>query len=55
MIKQKAYLLPENLDQISNLNMGFPVVFQLTVLLKPDFNCRNSFILSLADKVTTGI
>ena len=27
MIKQEVYLLPENLDQLSNLNIGFmPVI-----------------------------
>ena len=29
-------------------------LFQLVVLLKPDSNCFNSFILPWADKVTTG-
>ena len=29
-------------------------LFQLIVLLKPDFNCCNSFALSWVDKVTTG-
>ena len=28
--------------------------FQLTILLKPDFNSCNSFALLLVDKVTTG-
>ena len=27
--------------------------FQLTVLLKPDFNCSRNFALSWVDKVTT--
>ena len=29
-------------------------LFQLIVLLKPDFNCSNSFALSWVDNVTTG-
>ena len=29
-------------------------LFQLTVLLKPDFNCSSSFTLSWVYKVTTG-
>ena len=29
-------------------------LFQLNVLLKPDFNCFNSFTLSWVDEVTTG-
>ena len=29
-------------------------LFQLIVLLKPDFNCCNRFALSLVDEVTTG-
>ena len=29
-------------------------LFQLIVLLKPDFNCYNSFALFWIDKVTTG-
>ena len=47
MIKQKFYLLPKKLDQLSNLNVGFVHVtfdwylFQLIALLKPDFNCCN--------------
>ena len=63
MLKQKAYLLPENLVQLKNENIGsgaFCVVvsgsylFQLIVRLHPDFNCCNSFALSSVDKVTTG-
>ena len=61
MIKQKAYLLLENLDQLKNLNIVFVpdvvldwYLFQLNVLLKPDFNCFNSFTLSWVDEVTTG-
>ena len=64
MIKQKAHLLLENLDQLKNLNIVFVpdvvldwYLFQLNVLLnllKPDFNCFNSFTLSWVDKVTTG-
>ena len=29
-------------------------LFQLIVLLKPDFNCWSNFALSWVDKVTTG-
>ena len=29
-------------------------LFQLIVLLNPDFNCSNNFLLSWVDKVTTG-
>ena len=29
-------------------------LFQLIVLLKPDFNCRSNFALSCVNKVTTG-
>ena len=29
-------------------------LFQIIVLLKPDFKCRNSFALSWVDNVTTG-
>ena len=61
MIKQKAHLLLENLDQLKNLNIVFVpdvvldwYLFQLNVLLKPDFNCFNSFTLSWVDEVTTG-
>ena len=64
MIKQKAHLLLENLDQLKNLNIVFVpdvvlgwYLFQLNVLLKPDFNCFNSFTIVsivLVDKVTTG-
>ena len=59
MVKQKVYLLLENVDQLINLNMGLSTVlllligfFQLIVLLKPDFNCFSSFALSWVDKVT---
>ena len=47
MIKQKFYLLPKKLDQLSNLNVSFVhgtfdwYLFQLIALLKPDFNCCN--------------
>ena len=44
MTEQKVYLLPENLDQLSNPGMGFVIV--LTFF--------NTFALSLVDKVTTG-
>ena len=44
MIKQKAYLLLENLDQLKNLKIGFCTcsvildwyLFQLIILLKTD-------------------
>ena len=29
-------------------------LFELIILLKPDFNCCNNFTLSWVDKVTTG-
>ena len=36
-------------------NSGFAgYLFQLIVLLKPDFNCGNDFAVSCVDKVTTG-
>ena len=36
-------------------NSGFSrYIFQLSVLLKPDFNCGNNFALSWVDKVTNG-
>ena len=36
-------------------NSGFDrYLFQLIVLLKPDFSCHNKFALSWVDKVTTG-
>ena len=36
-------------------NSGFDrYLFQLIVLLKPDFNCDNNFALSWVVKVTTG-
>ena len=64
MIKQKAHLLLENLDQLKNLNIVFVpdvvldwYLFQLNVLLKPDFNCFDSFTIVsivLVDKFTTG-
>ena len=44
MTEQKVYLLPENLDQLSNLGMGFVIV--LTFF--------NTSALSFVDKVTTG-
>ena len=61
MIKQKVYyLLPEILDQLSNLNIGFAPatfdgnLFQLIVRLNPDFNSCSSFALSSVDNVTAG-
>ena len=56
----QSYLLPENLDQLSNLNTYFVLavildlyLFQLIILLKPDPSYFNSFVLSWVDKVTT--
>ena len=54
MIKQKVYLLLENLDQLRNLNVDFCLsvdtlglhLFQLIFLLKPDFNYSSSFALA---------
>ena len=62
-IIQKVYLLLENLDQLSDLKIGFAhmflghdwYLFQLIVILKPDFNSWSSFVLSWFDKVTNGI
>ena len=49
---KKVYLLYENLDQLSNINMVLALVllllidiFQLIVLLKSDFNYCNIFAL----------
>ena len=55
-------LLLENLDQLKKSKNWFGAsfdtfgwyLFQLTVLIKPDFHCCNSFALFWADKVTTG-
>ena len=52
MIKQKVYLLLENLDELGNLNIE--ILFHLTFVLKPNFNCCNSFSVSWVHKVTTG-
>ena len=52
VIKQKHYLLPENLDQLSNLDIGFAPVLLYSMHL--DFNCCSSFGLSSVDKVTNG-
>ena len=62
IVKQKFCLLPENLDQLSNLNIGLALVllpldwylFLLIVLLKLDFNCYNSSVLSSVYIVITG-
>ena len=60
MIKQKVYLLPENQDQLSNLNIRFVSVllffidkYAFNCYFKKCFNCCDSFALSLVDKVTT--
>ena len=62
MIKQKVYLLLGNFYQLSNIKLvlSFSLffhsnLFQLIVLLKPDFNCSSSFELSWVDKGTTEI
>ena len=48
MLKQKVYLLPENLSQLNNVNIGLQqflllfltvYLFQLLVHLDSDFNC----------------
>ena len=60
--KQKVYVFPERLDQLSNLNIVFfhslvtfnRYLFQLIALVNPNFNCCNSFASSKVDKVTTG-
>ena len=58
MIKQKVYLLLENLCHLNYLNIGLSflliLLLQSIVLLKPDFDCSSSFVLSWVDKVTTG-
>ena len=62
MIRQKPYLLLEHLDQLKKSEYQFCAcdgatldwyLFQLIVLLKPDFNCLRSYA-SCFDKVTTG-
>ena len=60
MIKQKVYLLLENLHQLIVLSIGLVLLlvfdwylFQLIVPLKPDFNYPNGFASSWVDKVTT--
>ena len=62
MLKQKEYLLLENLFQLNDSDFGFwannsgfgRYLFQLITLSKPDFNCCKSFALSRVDEVTTG-
>ena len=60
MVKQKVYLIPKNLDQFKYGITGFTgsvfewYLFQLIVLLNPDFNYCYSFGSSWVDKVTTG-
>ena len=55
MLKEKVYLHLENVAQLKfgfkfafhANNSGFDrYLFQLIVLLKPDFNCGNNFVLS---------
>ena len=36
------------------INFRARCLFQVTVLLKPDFDCSSSYVLSSVDKVTTG-
>ena len=62
MAEQKAYLLLQSQDQLSNLSIDF--VFLSTLLndiytnllfsSKPNFNCSSSFALSWVDKVAAG-
>ena len=47
-IKKSKYIFGDFIDTFDWY------LFQLIVLLKPDFNCCNSFALSWVDKVTTG-
>ena len=62
MLKQKIYLLLENLVQLNDSNFGsysnnsdfVRYLFHLIVFLKPDFNCCYNFALFRVDKVTTG-
>ena len=64
MLKQKAYLLLENLARLNDFDWYFKIsadnsgfnryLFQLIVLSKPDFNCGNNFALSWVDKVPKG-
>ena len=62
MPKQRVSLVLENLAQLSDLKFGFcanksgfdKYLFQSIVLLKPGFNCENTFALFWVDKVTTG-
>ena len=60
--KTKTLFTPWELGSTKWFKLGFcgnnsdfdRYLFQLVVLLKPDFNCGNSYILSWVDKVTTG-
>ena len=58
MIKQKVYLLLENLNQLRNLMPSADTfgwyLFELIVLLKSVSNHSSSFALSLVNKVTAG-
>ena len=52
LLNKKDYLLLENLLQLRNLNIvkAFDLyLFQLIVLLKPDFDCSSSFVLFWAE------
>ena len=60
MMKQKAFSVLENLDQLSNLNICYIAyvdtlywyLFQIIMCLNPDFNCCNNFALFWVDKFT---
>ena len=55
MIKQKSLFTSSKHGSITKSKYKFDwYLFQLIVLLKPEFNCCNSFALSWADKVTIG-
>ena len=61
-MKQKIYLLLENLEQLKNLNICFVLdlffldwylfLIIVIVLLKPNSNCLSSFTLSLVNKIS---
>ena len=58
MLKWKVYLFLESLAQLkfrflaNNSGFAWYLLFQLIVLLKPDFNCGNNFTLTWVEKVT---
>ena len=61
-VKTKSLLAPWKLGSTKWFKFEFCAtnsgldryLFQLIVLLKPDFNCGYKFALSLVDKVSTG-